>query len=90
MTPIEFSQANSAFKAPNDLDESQCFTIPAHQRIIVGGNLDGARQVIVAWKPTELDLERLNKGEPIFISMLGGLAPHFLTTTFEEALSVGL
>jgi len=90
MEAIKFSQANSVFKALSDLDESQCFSIHAYQRIIPSGNLDGAHQVIVAWKPSVLDLERINKGEPVFISMLGGLAPHFLTTSFEEAISIGL
>lgn len=85
MNPIEFPQANVRYGPPPDLEESQCMTIPAYKGTVEGGSVDGCEQVVVAWKPTEHDVERIKNGELIFISMIGSLAPHFLTTSFEEA-----
>lgn len=67
------------------MEEAQCKPIKAYAGPVDGGSLDGSLMVIVAWKPEPRDLERINRGEPIYISMIGGLAPHFLTTSFEEA-----
>lgn len=85
MNPIKFPQANSRFGAPSDLDESQVFTIDSYVGIISGGSLDGCKQVVVAWVPNEDELMRIISGKPIFLSMIGGLAPHYLSTSFEEA-----
>lgn len=86
MTPTNFPEANTTYGPPPDLEESQCMSIRAYKGTVVGGSVDGSDQVVVAWLPTDEDVDRIVAGEPIFISMLGGLAPHFLTTTFEEAI----
>lgn len=85
MTPIKFPECNKVYGPPPDLEESQCFSIPAYEGEVIGGSVDGVKQVIVAWLPTDEDVDRIVAGEPIFLSMMGGLAPHFLTTSFEEA-----
>lgn len=83
MTPTTFPQANTNFGPPPDLDASQCGTIPAYVGNIQGGNLDGSRCVIVAWQPSAADLHRLNVGAPIFLMMIGGLAPHQVSTNIN-------
>lgn len=88
MTPIHFPEANTRFGPPAGYDESQVATIHVHQRIIEGGSCDGWNQVIAAWQPSPEDLERINAGGPIFISMVGGLAPHFLSTDFESCKNI--
>jgi hypothetical protein len=85
MKPANFPESNCVFGAPSDLDESQVFSIPAHTGIIVGGNLDGSKFVVVAWTPSPEEIEDLKNGKPLFLSMLGGLAPHFITTSFKQA-----
>lgn len=60
-------------------------TIPAYIGKVNGGSVDGATLVVVAWRPTKAELANLVAGNPIYLSYLGGLPPHFLTTTFEEA-----
>lgn len=67
------------------MDESQVLTIDAHTGIVKGGNIDGAQFVVVCWQPNAEEIERIKAGQPIYISMLGGLAPHFLTTDFKQA-----
>lgn len=86
MIPIKFPEANTTFGPPSDLEESQCMSIQAHVARVHGGSVDGATVVVVAWKPDAHDIHMLEAGHPIYISMMGGLVPHFLTTRFQDAI----
>jgi hypothetical protein len=83
--PAMFNEANFRFMAPDGLEESQVRTIPGFRGPIIGGSLDGEQMTVVAWKPDNQELARLMKGDPVFLSVLGGLPAHFLTTSFAEA-----
>lgn len=48
-------------------------------------NLDGAEFVVTAWKPSPEELKTLNEGGPVYLSCLGGLPAHFLTSSFFQA-----
>lgn len=85
MTPIDFPESNTVFGPPPDFTESQVLPIPAWQGNVPGGSCDGQPFVVVAWKPDAAELEVLNSGGAIFLSMFGGLAPHMLTTDFKQA-----
>ena len=85
MNPVTFPEANAAYGPPPDLEESQCRTIPAYQGTVEGGSVDGCKQVVVAWRPTDQEIDDIVMGKPVFISMIGGLSPHFLTTDFHSA-----
>lgn len=86
MTPVDPPEYNTTFGAPDGMSEAQVQTIRAFAgEIPRGGALDGALFVVVAWKPTLEELEALNGGGLVYISCLGGLPPHFLTTDFEAA-----
>lgn len=87
MTPTKFPQANTVFGPPEDLAESQCMKIHAFLGNVHGGSVDGSPIVVVAWLPTHEELNALNMGQPIFLSVLGGLPPHFLATSFEQAIN---
>lgn len=85
MTPVEFSEANASFTAPDGLDETQVQSIPGFQGVVERGSLEGLRMIVVAWKPDEAELQQINSGSPIYLTVLGGLPPHFLSTSFAEA-----
>lgn len=85
MTAIEFPEANTRFGPPAGLDEAQVRPCVGHVREIVGGSCDGLPQVIVAWKPSNEDVKRIIDGELIYLSCIGSLPPHFLTTSFVAA-----
>ena len=85
MTPVKFPESNAHFGPPPDLEESQCKTIHAHIGQVERGSCEGATLVVTAWKPDERELAALNAGQPVFLSCLGGLPPHFITTNFAEA-----
>lgn len=85
MISISFPEVNKIFKAPAGLDESQVAAIPAFLGETRTGSCDGERMVVVAWKPDDRELAAIAAGAPIFLTCLGGLPPHFLTTNFAEA-----
>ena len=80
MTPCNFAEANITYGPPPGFAESQVQSIPACRYQMIGGSCDGVEMVVVAWKPDAEDLARLNAGEPVYLSCIGGLPPHFLTT----------
>lgn len=100
MTPAVLPQHNAVFTAPPDLDHTQVFSIHAFKGVIPpgytqeilkgevppGSNLDGAPFVVTGWKPSPEELEELNRGGSIYLSCLGGLPAHFLTTDFNTAV----
>ncbi len=85
MSPIDFPESNHRFGPPKGMDESQVKTIPAFVAEVQRGNLAGVQTVVVAWQPTPAEIEQIKNGAPIFLSMIGGLLPHFLSTSFKEA-----
>ncbi len=85
MTPVRFPEANCCYGPPQGMDENQVMTIPAFQHQVNGGSCDGSAQVVVAWMPSAEELAVLNAGGPLFISMLGGLAPHYPSVDFHAA-----
>ena len=87
MTPIAFPEANQKFGAPPGYAESQVATIPAYVGQLVGGSCDGVQCVVVAWRPTDEELAAINAGSPIFLTCLGGLPAHVLTTDFKVAIN---
>jgi hypothetical protein len=87
MNPAHFPQANFKFGPPSDLEESQCTTIPAFVGEIKTGSCDGCQITVVAWLPTPQELAELNIGKPIYLSVIGGLPPHFLSTDFQQAIN---
>lgn len=88
MTPVKFPQANVTFGPPEDLEESQCKSIPAYVGEVKAGSVDGASMVVVAWKPSEAEMAELNAGGYVYLQCLGGLPPHYVATSFEHAINV--
>ena len=86
MIPIKFPEANTTFGAPSDMDESQVMTIPGFAGQVTGGSCDGMPVVVVAWRPTPEELRDIVDGKPIFLSVFGGLPPHYMATSFEQAV----
>lgn len=87
MTPIDFPEANRTFGPPKGYTEEQIRSIAAFQGVVLGGSLDGCEVVVVAWRPDDKDLERLNNGGVVYLQVLGGLPPHLLGTDFNEVVT---
>lgn len=87
MIPADFPESNMTFKRPPDMEESQCLDVRGYVAPIKGGSLDGARVIVTAWQPDEEERKAIAEGKPIFMSSIGVLPPHFLTTEFAAAIA---
>jgi hypothetical protein len=89
MMPLEIAGTNVTLMLPSDLlgNKTKARCVRARIVSIKNGPLDGLSVAVVAYKPSPLDVSRILAGEPIYISFLAGVAPHFLSTTLEEALN---
>ena len=85
MNPCNFLEANAKFGPPPGLEESQVRSIDVYQGVVRGGSCDGSIMIITAWVPSAEDIQRMAAGHPIFLTCLGGLPPHFLSTDFQIA-----
>ena len=89
MKPVNFPEANSKHGPPKGFDESQIMTIPSFTSESLGGHLDGCGIVVVAWQPSDQEIKAIAAGGNIFLTMIGGLAPHFVSTSFKDAIQLG-
>lgn len=87
MTPTTFPQANTVFGPPPGMDESQVKSVHAYLGEVKKGSCDGSRLVVVAWEPTPEEREHIACGGRIYLTVLGQLPPHMLTTRFEHAIN---
>jgi hypothetical protein len=88
MTPAAFDQSNAIFRAPDGLEESQCSAVRAYTGTLQGGSCDGVPITITAWHPNPQELAAIAAGAPIFLTFIGGLPPHCVTTSFAEATNI--
>lgn len=84
-TILELQGAQLACPECQATAAKQIATIPAFVGQVPRGSMEGSTVVVVAWKPNETELHALCAGQPIFLSSIGGLTPHFLTTNFADA-----
>ena len=87
--PLEFEKTNVTFLIPDDLARNKTKARAIRGRILQvnTGPLDGLAVAVVAYKPSPLDVSRILAGEPIYISFLGGVAPHYVSVSLEDAIN---
>lgn len=85
MIPVEFPECNKVFRPPSDMEESQVMSIPAYVGEVKQGSIDGVSLTVVAWIPTARERSIIALGNPIYLTFIGGLPPHYPSTSFEEA-----
>lgn len=85
MSPVHFREANTQHKPPVDFAESQVKTVPSYVAMIQGGSCDGEFMTVVAWRPSPEEIKDIMGGKLIYLTAMGGLPPHFLSTDFHIA-----
>jgi len=85
MIPTDFPESNMTFKSPPDMPGT-CEDVRGYMGQVKGGPFDGAQHTVVAWQPTEEEIHRMANGEPIYLSVIGNLPPHYLCMSYEEAV----
>lgn len=82
MEPTDFPEANINFGPPKGFSESQVRTIRGFRGQVTENSLDGVEVSVVAWKPSEPEIVQMIAGSPIYLTVIGGLPPHSLSTKF--------
>ena len=72
--PTTLPEANLMLGRPSNMTEAECSSLPVHVTT-------APRQFISRWQPTADDLERLVRGEPIWIHVFGEGHPPIAVTT---------
>ena len=88
MNPVEFPESNTVIGKPDDLEETQCASIPGCVFKINGGNLDGSQGIVVAWKPRPEEIEEIVKGGLIYVTFLEIITGHTVNTNFKSAINI--
>lgn len=83
MLPTDFPQANFTFTKPESITDEECSDL----RVFKGAYPDGTPVIISKWQPSKEDIEAINRGEGIFLSITGmGMPPVciFTENPFEK------
>lgn len=88
MIPQEFEQSNVILGPPKGLNETHVKSLPMFRGETKQGPFEGGEFFVSVWKPTPLELEQLVEGGFVYLTMLGNVPPHVLTTSFEAATNV--
>lgn len=80
MRPVDFKGSNKTFVKPKSMTDEECLPL----RALVGKDINGGDFIATAWQPNKEDIEAINRGEPIFVHVVGtGLPPMLLYTVNE-------
>lgn len=85
MNALSFPEANIIFGPPSGMTPEQVRSVPAFVGQVHGGSCDGIDLAVVAYKLTLEELACLTRTGTIYLTCCGGLPPHFLSFSFEQA-----
>lgn len=79
MRAIHFPESNTTFNKPADMTDEECYSVSAYT-----GEQDGRPYVNTVWVPNKEDLDALNAGRPIILSITGAGMPPVALFTCDE------
>jgi hypothetical protein len=85
MNPIKFDECNTFFGPNTEMEDVKCEITPAWVGDAEGGSLDGLRMAVCAYKLDEHELKEILEGGYIYVTMVGGLSMHYMSTNFHDA-----
>lgn len=80
MMPIDFKEANAIFGKPKNMSDDECLPVSAY----VGQDQNGNPYTNTVWMPNKEDIEAINAGRPIVLSIYGGGLPPVALFTCDE------
>lgn len=77
MLPVNFEEANFTFTKPVGMTDEECGDLCVHR----GQYSDGTPCIISKWQPSKEDIDAINRGEAIYLSICSsGMPPVSLFT----------
>jgi hypothetical protein len=80
MHPINFEGSNVNLTKPENMTDEECASLPAEKNV----DAQGFHYILTAWMPNKEDLESLQKGNPLFLKILGVAHPPVAMFTVNE------
>lgn len=80
MIAIDFPESNHTFNKPVSMDDSECLPL----RVFVGKDLNNNSYINSVWQPSYEDIQAINSGRPIVLSILGVSQPTVSLFTCDE------
>lgn len=78
MRPIHFPESNITFGKPENMTDEECYSVSAYK---------GDGYINTVWMPNKEDIEAINAGRPIILSITGqGMPPVSLFTCDENGV----
>lgn len=85
MRAIDFEQANKIYGKPESMTDEQCYPVSVYEHKNEQGKIEYINTV---WQPNKEDIEAINAGRPVVMSMTAAfLVPHALFTLDENGNS---
>lgn len=79
MHPVEF-EGSIEIKKPGNMTDEQCYSLWA----TAGIDAAGFPYYMTAWKPSYEDIQAINRGEPVYVKVLGKQLPPMALFTLDE------
>lgn len=80
MRAIHFPEANVTMTKPADMTDEECYSVSAYQ----GEDNQGRPYINTVWQPNKEDIEAINAGRPIVLSITGQSMPPVALFTCDE------
>lgn len=77
MEPSNFDGSNAIYGPPRGMSESEVRSIFAYHGPVY--DWPGTNNTVVCWKPRQDEIDEIQRTGQVWIVMMGGLAPHFVT-----------
>lgn len=75
MRPIHFPESNIQFGKPENMTDEECYSVSAYK---------GDGFINTVWMPNREDIEAINAGRPIILSITGSSMPPVSMFTCDE------
>lgn len=80
MRPIDFPEANITFNKPTTMYDAECLPIQAYS----GVDEKGMPYINTVWMPSREDIQAINEGRPIVVSVCGDTLPPMSLFTVDS------
>lgn len=81
MRPIDFEGSNATYGKPKEMTGEECMPVSAFE---IKNEKGHVLQVRTVWQPNKEDIEAINAGRPIVLSVWGAGMPPVLLFTCDE------
>lgn len=71
MLPADFPEANFTYTKPEGMTDEECMDL----RVFKGSYSDGTPAIISVWRPSKEDIDAINEGKPIYLSITSHIMP---------------